>query len=140
MSTQELDAVKKYIGEHLGKIFIRSGSSLAAAPVLLVKRLGGGIRVRIDYRALNQMMIKSRYPIPLIGETLGRLTKAKIFTKLDINHAFNRIRIKEGHEWLTAFNTRYGQFEYLQCTRDVSKLYKRLRSRIFGCFLQRIFG
>src|SRR3984957_8747814 len=59
------------------------------------------------------MTIKSRYPIPLIGETLGRLTKAKIFTKLDIIHAFNRIRIKEGHEWLTAFNTRYGQFEYL---------------------------
>jgi hypothetical protein len=95
MSTQELDAVKKYIGEHLGKRFIRSSSSPAAAPVLLVKRPGGGIQVCIDYRALNQMMIKSRYPIPLIGETLGRLTKAKIFTKLDINHAFNRIRIKD---------------------------------------------
>jgi len=113
MSTQELDAVKKYIDEHLGKGFIRSSSSPAAAPVLLVKKPGGGIRVCIDYRALNQMTIKSRYPIPLIGETLGRLTKAKIFTKLDIIHAFNRIRIKEGHEWLTAFNTRYGQFEYL---------------------------
>ena len=78
-----------------------------------MKKPGGGIRVYIDYRAPNQMTIKSRYPIPLIGETLGRLTKAKTFTKLDIIHAFNRIRIKEGHEWLTAFNTRYGQFEYL---------------------------
>ena len=63
MSTQELDAVKKYIDEHLGKGFIRSSSSPAAAPVLLVKKPGGGIRVCIDYRALNQMTIKSRYPL-----------------------------------------------------------------------------
>jgi transposase InsO family protein len=112
MSTQELEAVKKYIDEHLGKGFIRSSASPAAAPVLLVKKPGGGIRVCVDYRALNEITVKNRYPIPLIAETLGRLTKAKIYTKLDIIHAFNRVRIKEGHEWMTAFNTRYGQFEY----------------------------
>ena len=113
MSEQELIAVKKYLDEHLAKGFIRPSSSKAAAPVLLVKKPGGGLRFCVDYRDLNNITEKSRYPIPLFSETLAKLAKAKWFTKLDIIHAFNRIRIKEGHEWLTAFNTRYGQFEYL---------------------------
>jgi hypothetical protein len=113
MSAQELEAVKKYLDEHLAKGFIRPSSSSAAAPVLLVRKPGGGIRVCVDYRALNEITIKNRYPIPLFNETLDRLSKAKVFSKFDIIHAFNRIRMKEGHEWLTAFNTRYGQYEYL---------------------------
>lgn len=113
MSAQELDAVKKYIDENLAKNFIRPSSSRAASPILLVRKPGGGIRVCVDYRALNEITIKNRYPIPLISETLDRLSKARIFSKFDIIHAFNRIRMKEGQEWLTAFNTRYGQFEYL---------------------------
>ena len=111
MSEQEMEAVKKYIDEHLGKDFIRPSSSSAAAPVLLVRKPGGGLRFCVDYRALNSITIKNRYPIPF--ETLGKLSQAKKFTKLDVISAFNRMRIKEGHEWLTAFNTRYGQFEYL---------------------------
>ena len=61
MSTQELEAVKKYIDEHLGKGLIRSGASPAAAPVLLVKKPGGGIRVYVNYRALNEIAVKNRY-------------------------------------------------------------------------------
>ena len=113
MSEQELEAVKKYIDEHMGKEFIRPSSSTAAAPVLLVRKPGGGLRFCVDYRALNTITVKNRYPIPLINETLGKLSQAKRFTKLDVITAFNRLRVKEGHEWLTAFNTRYGQFEYL---------------------------
>jgi hypothetical protein len=67
----------------------------------------------VDYRKLNEITIKNRYPIPLIQETLNRLSKAKFYTKLDIIAAFNRLRIAEGDEWLTAFRTRYGLFEYL---------------------------
>ena len=59
------------------------------------------------------MTVKNRYPIPLISETLGKLAGAVRYTKLDVIHAFNRIQMKEGHKWLTAFNSRYGQFEYL---------------------------
>ena len=113
MSEKELAAVKKYIDEHLGKGFIRPSSSSASSPVLLARKPGGGLRFCVDYRGLNALTVKNRYPIPLLTETLGKLSNAKMFTKLDVIHAFNRIRIKEGHEWLTAFNTRYGQFEYL---------------------------
>ena len=67
----------------------------------------------MDYRALNEMTVKNRYPLPLIRETLDRLSHARYFTKLDIIAAFNRLRMKEGEEWKTAFRTRYGLFEYL---------------------------
>lgn len=67
----------------------------------------------MDYRGLNAVTSKNRYPLPLVKETLNRLSRAKYFSKFDIVAAFNKIRIKEGEEWKTAFRTRYGLFEYL---------------------------
>ncbi|KAL2444003.1 Transposon Tf2-6 polyprotein [Exophiala dermatitidis] len=113
MSQQELEAAKKYINDMLAKGFIRPSSSPIASPVILVKKPGGGLRFCVDYRALNAITIKNRYPIPKIRETLDRLCKAKYYTKFDVIAAFNRLRMKEGDEWKTAFVTRFGQFEYL---------------------------
>ena len=101
-----------YLNEHLVKGFIRTSSSPIAAPIIFVRKPGGGLRFCVDYRALNAVSVKNRYPIPLIQETLNRLSKAKFYTKLDIA-AFNKLRIAKGDEWLTAFRTRYGLFEYL---------------------------
>ena len=67
----------------------------------------------MDYRGLNEITIKDRCPLPLISETLDRLVGAAYYTKLDLKHAYQRIRIKAGDEWKTAFRTRYGHFEYL---------------------------
>ncbi|OJD28611.1 reverse transcriptase domain protein [Diplodia corticola] len=91
---------------------IRSSKSPYAAPVLLAKKPGGGLRFYVDYRALNALTIKNRYPIPLINETIDKLNKSKFFSTLDVVAAFNRIRIKEGDKEKTTFNTRYSQFEY----------------------------
>ena len=66
----------------------------------------------MDYRGLNNLTIKNRYPLPLIGELLDRLAQAKPFTQLDLTSAYHRMRIKKGDEWKTAFQTRYGHFEY----------------------------
>ena len=112
-SQDELRVIQKYLTEHMSKGWIRASRSPAAAPVLLVKKPGGGIRFCVDYRGLNDITVKNRYPLPLIRETLDRLSQAKYYTKLDIIAAFNRMRIKEGEEWKTAFRTRYGLFEYL---------------------------
>lgn len=112
MTQDELVAVKKYIDEMLEKGFIRPSTSAAASPVLIVKKPGGGLRFCVDYRAINALTIRNRYPIPLVQQTLDRLGRSKHFTKLDIIAAFNRIRMAQGNEWLTAFNTRYGLFEY----------------------------
>ena len=112
MSQAELQVVKQYIKENLSKGFIRASSSPAAAPILFVKKPGGGLRLCVDYRRLNEITKKDRYPLPLIKETLARISKAKIFSKIDIIAAFNRLRMAEGEEWKTAFATRMGLFEY----------------------------
>jgi hypothetical protein len=113
MSQNELKVLRKYLCDNLSKGFIRASSSPVASPVIFVKKPGGGLRFCVDYRALNAVTVKNRYPIPLIQETLSRLSKAKYYTKLDIIAAFNRLRIADGEEWLTAFRTRCGLFEYL---------------------------
>jgi hypothetical protein len=113
MSRGELLVLRKTLTELLDKNFIRTSSSPASAPVLFAKKPGGGLRFCVDYRALNALTQKDRYPIPLIKETLNSLSKAKWFTKLDIIAAFHKIRIAEGEEWKTAFRTRYGLFEWL---------------------------
>ena len=102
-----------HIDKHLEKDFIWPSSSAAASPILLVKKLGRGFSFCINYQTLNAVTIKNQYLIPLILETLGKLAGAVRYTKLDMIHAFNQIKMKEGHKWLTAFNSRYGQFEYL---------------------------
>src|SRR5271169_3060821 len=113
LSELELTVLKKYIDEHLTKGFIRRSTSPFGAPVLFVKKPNGDLRLCIDYRALNKITIKNRHPLPLITEIFDRVKGAKYFTKLDVLEAYNRLRIALGHEWKTAFRTRYGHFEYL---------------------------
>ena len=113
MSRDEIIELRRYLDENLAKGFIRASSSHAASPVMFVKKPGGGLRFCVDYRGLNAVTIKNRYPLPLINETLNQLSKARMFSKLDIISAFNRLRIREGDEKLTAFRTRFGLFEYL---------------------------
>ena len=113
MSERENNAVFKWLQEQLDTGKIRRSSSSCSSPILIVRKPTGGLRICVDYRALNALTIKNRYPIPLVRETLSRIHGKQYFTKLDIVGAFNRIRIAEGHEWKTAFSTRYGQFECL---------------------------
>ena len=113
MSREELIILRKTLTELLDKNFIRASNSPASAPVLFAKKPGGGVRFCVDYRKLNEMSCKDRYPLPLITETLRQLSQAVWFTKLNVIAAFNKIRIKEGDEWKTAFRTRYGLYKYL---------------------------
>ncbi|KAI0996656.1 hypothetical protein K3495_g11527 [Podosphaera aphanis] len=96
MSREELIALREWLQDNLSKGFIRPSSFPAASPVLFVKKSDGGLRLCMDYRGLNEVNVKNWYPIPLISETLDRLSKAKYFTKLDVISAFNRIRIAKG--------------------------------------------
>jgi hypothetical protein len=72
----------------------------------------GGLRFCVDYRKLNALTKKDRYPLPLIEEVFERLSKAKIFTKLDIRQGFHRIRMSSESEDLTTFRCRYGIYKY----------------------------
>ncbi|KAL0182333.1 hypothetical protein M9458_021708, partial [Cirrhinus mrigala] len=113
LSQPESEAMEKYIREELAKGFIRPSTSPASAGFFFVKKKDGGPRPCIDYRALNELTIKYRYPLPLIPPALEQLRSAKIYTKLDLRSAYNLIRIREGDEWKTAFSTTSGHYEYL---------------------------
>lgn len=112
LSASELEVLSTYLDENLKSGFVRPSSSPVGAPILFVKKKDGSLRLCVDYRNLNSVTIKNKYPLPLINETLDRLCGAKFFTKIDIRNAYHRIRIAEGQEWMTAFRTRYGHFEY----------------------------
>lgn len=112
MNKEELLYLRKTLTDLLDKNFIRVSQSPAAAPVLLVRKPGGGVRFCVDYRGLNELTVKDRYPLPLIRETLRNMGNARWFTKLDIISAFHKIRLQPGEEWKTAFRTRYGLFEW----------------------------
>ncbi|KAI0991704.1 hypothetical protein K3495_g16483, partial [Podosphaera aphanis] len=103
MSREELLVLRKTLTELIAKGWIRSSCSPAAAPILFAKKPSGGLRFCVDYRGLNAITLPDRYPLPLFKETLPNLSKAKWFTKLDVKSAFHRIRIREGDEWMTAF-------------------------------------
>jgi len=84
-----------------------------AAPVFFVKKKDGGLHLVQDYRALNTMTVKNKYPLLLIPELITKLRGAKYFTKLDVRWGFNNVWIKEGDEWKAAFRTNHGLFEPL---------------------------
>ncbi|GAB7336849.1 hypothetical protein MBLNU13_g00019t1 [Cladosporium sp. NU13] len=113
LSARELEVLREYIKKELELGRIRYSTSPAGAPLLFVPKKDGTLRLCVDYRALNSVTIKDRCPLPLIDETLSRLTGAYYFTSLDLKDAYYRIRIREGDEWKTAFRTRYGHFEYM---------------------------
>jgi len=80
---------------------------------LFVPKKDGTLRLYVNYRGLNKVTIKNRHPLPLISETLDRLTGSKYFSKLDLRNAYYRIRVRKSDEWKTAFRTRYSYFKYL---------------------------
>ena len=108
----EFETLKIYINTHLKTGFIQTSKFLAGVPILFDKKPNGGLRLYIDYQGLNNLTIKNRYPLSLIEESLNRLGQAKKFTQLDLTSAYYQMRIKEGDEWKTAFQTRYDHFKY----------------------------
>ena len=107
--------MKGYLKAYLANGFIRPSQSPAAALVMFVKRLDGKLRLVVDYRGLNAVTVKNRFPLPLIPEMLDRLHHAKVFTKLDLRNAYHQVRVRAGDEWKTAFRCREGHFEYTVC-------------------------
>jgi hypothetical protein len=113
LSELELTTLRESLDDLLDKGFIRASSSPAGAPVLFSKKKDGALRLCVDFRGLNRVTIKNRYPIPLVNNMMDRLRDAKVFSKIDLRAGYHNVRIRDGDEWKTAFRTRYGSFEYL---------------------------
>ena len=102
-----------YITESLASGIIRPSSSPVAAGFFFVAKKDGSLRPCIDYRQLNTITVKNKYPIPLLSSTFEPLMHATVFTKVDLRNAYHLVRIREGDEWKTRVNTHLGHFEYL---------------------------
>ncbi len=112
LSEKELATLRDYLETQLKRGWIRASKSPAGAPVVFVPKKDGTLRLCVDFRGLNQITKKNRYPLPLICESIDRLAGARYLKKLDIREAYHMLRIVSGDEWKTAFCLWYGHYEY----------------------------
>ena len=92
---------------------IRPSKSLISSPVFFIKKKDGSLRLVQDYRALNAITVKNKYPLPLISELINKLQGARYFTKLDVCWGFNNVRMKDRDKWKAAVWTNRGLYEPL---------------------------
>lgn len=106
------DELEKQISDMLKRGVVQPSHSPYASPVILVKKKDGGWRMCVDYRYLNALTVKNKYPLPVVDELLDELAGAKYFTKLDLRSGYHQIRLVEGEEFKTAFKTHHGRWEF----------------------------
>ena len=111
MTFKKEKALNQWLDKQLKVGLIMKSKSRYAAPCFYIPKKDSSLRLVQDYRKLNQIMIKDKTPLPLIGEIIDKLKEAKYFNKLDLIWGYNNVRIKGGNEWKAAFLTNKGLFE-----------------------------
>ena len=112
MGVNELEELKKQLKELQEKGFIRPSSSPWGAPVIFVDKKDGSQRMCVDYRSLNEVTIKNKYPLPRIDDLFDQLRGAHVFSKIDLRSGYHQLKIRNSDIPKTAFTTRYGLYEY----------------------------
>ena len=113
MAPTELKELKSQLQELLDKGFIRPSVSPWGAPVLFVKKKYGTLQMSIDYRQINKVKVKNKYPLPRIEDLFDQLKGVGVFSKIDLRPRYYQLRVKEVDVLNTAFRTRYGHYEFL---------------------------
>jgi hypothetical protein len=133
MPPAELAELKKQLQELLDKGFIRPSTSPWGCPALFVKKKDESLRLCVDYRPLNAVTIKNKYPLPRIDVLFDQLVGAKVFSKIDLRFGYHQIKIRASDIPKTAFSTRYGLYEYLVMSFGLSL--PDASGTEFGCVL-----
>src|SRR5712664_4386711 len=111
MSPKEQEELDKFLKEHVQKGYLVPSKSPMASPVFFIKKKDGKLRLVQDYKRINKITIKNRYPLPLAADIINRLKGANYFTKFDVRWGYHNIRIKQGDKWKGAMATNRGLFE-----------------------------
>lgn len=138
MAPAELRELKEQLQDLLDKKFIRPSVSPWGAPVLFVKKKDGSLRLCIDYRQLNRVTVRNRYPLPRIDDLFDQLQGAQFFSKIDLRSGYHQLRIRESDILKTAFRTRYGHYEFLVMSFGLTNApaaFMDLMNRVFGQFI-----
>nr|GFC45849.1 putative reverse transcriptase domain-containing protein [Tanacetum cinerariifolium] len=112
LAPSEMKELKEQLKELSDKGFIRPSFSPWGAPVLFVKKKDGSFRMCIDYRELNKLTVKNRYPLPRIDDLFDQLQGSSIYSKIDLRSGYHQLRVREEDIPKTAFRTRYGHYEF----------------------------
>ena len=113
MALKELAEMKTQLEGLLKKGFIHPSSSSWGCPAIFMKKKDGTLRICVDYRPLNAVTIKNKYPLPRIDTLFDQLAGAKVFSKIDLHFGYHQIKIRPQDIPKIAFSTRYGLYEYL---------------------------
>ncbi|GKE59557.1 putative reverse transcriptase domain-containing protein, partial [Tanacetum coccineum] len=112
LAPSEIKELSEQLQELSDKGFIRPSSSPWGAPVLFVKKKDGSFRMCIDYRELNKLTVKNRYPLPRIDDLFDQLQGSSIYSKIDLRSDYHQLRVQEQDIPKTASRTRYGHYEF----------------------------
>ncbi|KAL0558788.1 hypothetical protein IC582_003370 [Cucumis melo] len=138
MALAELKELKVQLQELLDKGFIRPSVSPWGAPTLFVKKKDGSMRLCIDYRELNKVTIKNRYPLPRIDDLFDQLQGATVFSKIDLRSGYHQLRIRDSDIPKTAFRLRYGHYEFIVMSFGLTNaltVFMDSMNRVFKDFL-----
>ena len=138
MAHVELQELRVQLQELLDKGFIRPSTSPWGAPVLFVKKKDKTLRLCIDYRQLNRVTIKNRYPLLRIDDLFDQLRGARVYSKIDLRIGYHQLRVRETENPKTAFRARYGHFEFTVMPFELTNAptaFMNLMHRVFQPYL-----
>jgi hypothetical protein len=140
MSVEELKELKKQLTELQEAEYIRSNSSPCGAPVLFVQKKDGSQRMCMDYRSLNDVTVKNKYPLPRIEDLFDQMRGARVFSKIDLRSSYHQMRIRPSDIPKTAFSTRYGLYEFTVMSFGLTNApayFMNLMNKVFMEYLDR---
>ena len=140
LSPKEKAEIERQVAEALGNGWIERSSSAYGAPLLFVPKPDGSLRMCIDYRGLNKIIVKNKFPMPRIDDLIDNLVGSKYFSTLDLAAGYHQLKLQQTDVPKTAFNNQFGKFEWQVLPFGLTNapaVFQHAMNRIFGRHLNK---